>query len=579
MGAFVQRRQLFGKGGILGIIQLCQFLRRQASLRRIHSSKGSLNRFLGFSGDALRQGVDLGLDSGNPGFGFTSFAILRVVAVGAFVQRRQLFGKGGILGIIQLCQFLRRQASLRRIHSSKGSLNRFLGFSGDALRQGVDLGLDSGNPGFGFTSFASRRVVAVGAFVQRCQLFGKGGIPGHIQLALFRFVQGRLRRIHFGKGSLGRFLGFGGDALWQGVDLGLDLRYSGFGFAGFASRRVVAVGAFIQLCFQRRQLFSQGGIPVHLQLSLFCFVQAILRRIHFGKGSLGRFLGFGGNFLRQGVDLGLNSSNPGFGSTGLTASQGIAVAAGFRCFSSTIPNIFHANLATTGYIAINALIFAGANRSFGGFRHLGLAAFLADKHTGLAFCRFPIAAAFIMLVGAVTGLPIAAGAVGAGMGTGCRLLIAAELVMAVITIRAGKIGTGAVTAGMDAAFAVLPAFFGMDMVTLHLRGVAAIAVPAGMIAVYRFPVAAGAVMLVGTGRRLLIAAEGVMLMGAGTSRDRRGVAALACMEGMVLAKAVRFLRKRKNWDVPENQEHRKQTAQRPFPKQRLHIGSSYVTMV
>ena len=137
-------------------------------------------------------------------------------------------------------------------------------------------------------------------------------------------------------------------------------------------------------------------------------------------------------------------------------------------------------------------------------------------------------------------------------------------------LRAG-IGAGLLRTGFHIAAA-----FVVGMVAVRHQPEAAVLLRAdvGAGGVTRFLVIpAGIVMDVDALGHGLIAILG-MFMGAGTARDRRGVAALACMEGMVLAKAVRFLRERENREVSENQDHRKQTAQRPFPKQRLHIASS-----
>ena len=94
------------------------------------------------------------------------------------------------------------------------------------------------------------------------------------------------------------------------------------------------------------------------------------------------------------------------------------MAAGFRCFSGTIPNICRASLATIGCITLNALIFAGANRSFGGHRLLGLGAFPADKGAGAAFYRLYIAAVDMLCMDAVKRLGDTAAFLGAYMAAG-----------------------------------------------------------------------------------------------------------------------------------------------------------------
>ena len=91
-------------------------------------------------------------------------------------------------------------------------------------------------------------------------------------------------------------------------------------------------------------------------------------------------------------------------------------------------------------------------------------------------------------------------------------------------------------------------------------------------------IAAGAVMGMDAIGHGLIAVFRVF-MGAGTSRARRGVAALVGVGGVVGAKALRFLRERENRDVSQKQHRRHQTAKRPFPGLMVHIASSYVPRV
>ena len=325
--------------------------------------------------------------------------------------------------------------------------------------------------------------------------------------------------------------------------------HNGFRFGGFR-------GGFVQ----GREIFRQSGVLVQGKQSLFFRRQGFHRRLDGGQLLPGLGFGFRRQLLHggKGVDQGLDRAEDAFFLILFVGAKG-------DLFALTFGIIRRANQATFGCILGFALLFAGATFGYipilllvlgvlgilgvlsilevlsvlgvlGILRLLlGLIADFADEVAGAARYRFLIAAAFIMLMGAVVGLPIAAGAVGAGMGAGRCLLIAADRVMAVIAARAGKVRTGAIAAGMGAAFAVLPAFFGMDMVAVHHRGIAAIAVPADMIALHRVPVATGAVMLVGTGHRLLIAAGRVMLMAAGLIGNLCHIAAFGGMLRVVVA--------------------------------------------
>ena len=257
-------------------------------------------------------------------------------------------------------------------------------------------------------------------------------------------------------------------------------------------------------------------------------------------GAAGENVGCGGSegikVLKQGGEDFLR-----FGKLGLLiVGQGIVGIVGFLHLVVNLRLLRHGH--GLDFLQGGQSLHQGAD-GLHGFVRLGLSAGLADIGAGLLRGGRYVAAGIVMSMGAdqlpghapafyragvAAGSPFHGLHIAAALGVGEDTLCIGDAVAAV-PLHGGDIAAGVIM-GMDA--------FG------H-----------GLIAGFR------------------------VFMGAGTSRACRGVATLGGMDGMVRAKALRFLRKRENRDVSKKQHRRHQTAKRSFPGLMVHIASSYVPRV
>ena len=227
---------------------------------------------------------------------------------------------------------------------------------------------------------AGNHLAGIGGF-RLCQQRLQGGAAGQVQLFLLRFRQGRLGRVHRGKGRLGCLPVFLRHRFRQGVDQCLHLCDLFLGSAGFAGCAFIAVGAEV--------------LPV---LLLTCLLGADFAPV--GAGAARH-----GFHIAAGIVMGMGAVSC------FPIAAGIVVAVG---------TVFCLLIAAASIMAVGA-----AFPIFPAF--LGML-------MGAVAC-LPIAAGIVMAVGAGAGLLIAAGivmAVGAVLPLHCRLIAAVRRVLRVV---------------------------------------------------------------------------------------------------------------------------------------------------